>query len=99
MTKKQRLLGIALGALACAGTLSAVEVKELNLLTGSKFLPVEMHGRTTAAYGWGMRDNPRLRAGGLHGKYLSGEGLFDIEVKDGIKEGDVVRGNQVIEEK
>jgi len=74
----------AAGALACAGTLAAVEVKELNLLTDSKFSPVEMHGRTTAAFGWGMTDTPRLRAGGLHGSYLSGEGLFDLEVKDGI---------------
>ncbi len=64
--------------------LAAVEVPELNLLTDSKFTPVEMHGRTTAAFGWAMSDNPRRNAGGLHGKYLSGEGLFDLEVKDGV---------------
>jgi hypothetical protein len=81
---KKRLVGLAVFATALAAPLFAVEVKELNLLTDSKFEPVEMHGRTTAAFGWAMSDNPRRGAGGLHGKYLSGEGLFDLEVKDGI---------------
>ena len=76
-------LAVAVAALAAVSA-SAVEVKELNLLTGSKFTPVEMHGRTTAAFGWAMSDNPRRAASGLHSKYLSGEGLFDLEVKDGV---------------
>ena len=81
---KKRLFALALFAAGAAAQLAAVEVKELNLLTGSKFEPVEMHGRTTAAFGWGMNDEPRRSASGLHGNYLSGEGLFDLEVKDGV---------------
>ena len=82
---KKRLVGLAVFAVALAAVrLAAVEVKELNLLDGSKFEPVEMHGRTTAAFGWAMSDEPRRKACGLHSQYLSGEGLFDIEVKDGI---------------
>ena len=82
---KQCLFAFSLCAAAFAAANSpAVEMKELNLLTDSKFTPVEMHGRTTAAFGWGMDDAPRRSASGLHGKYLSGEGLFDIEVKDGV---------------
>ena len=64
--------------------LAAIEVPELNLAIDSKFKPVEMHGRTTAAFGWEMRDNPRLKASGLFGNYLSGEGLFDLKVEDGV---------------
>ena len=82
---KQRLFALALGIAAVAALpLAAVEVRELNLLTDSKFTPVEMHGRTTAAFGWGMTDEPRRKASGLHSHYLSGEGLFELEVKDGI---------------
>ena len=83
MKKRLTELGVLVAALAAA-RLAAVEVKELNLLDGSKFDPVEMHGRTTAAFGWAMSDEPRRKACGLHSQYLSGEGLFDIEVKDGI---------------
>ena len=82
---KQRFTAFALCAAAFAALpLAAVEVKELNLLTGSKFEPVEMHGRTTAAFGWGMNDESRRKASGLHSHYLSGEGLFELEVKDGV---------------
>ena len=76
---------IAVAALLCAACgLGAVEVKELELISESTFKPVVMHGRVSAAYGWAMRDKARLRAGSWkNGKYLSGEGLFDLEVKDG----------------
>ena len=70
---------------ACAAlSLAAVEVKELDLIRDNTFKPVMMHGRVTAAYGWGMRDLPRMRAGNWYdGKYLSGEGLFDLKVENG----------------
>ena len=79
------LCRIAVAALLCAACgLGAVEVKELELISESTFKPVVMHGRVSAAYGWAMRDKARLKAGSWkNGKYLSGEGLFDLEVKDG----------------
>lgn len=82
---KQRLFALAAFVAALTTvSVAAVEVKELNLLIDSKFRPVEMHGRTSAAYGWAMKDTARLAASGLHGNYLSGEGLFELEVKDGV---------------
>ena len=74
----------AVGAVALAGQLGAVTMSELDIIADGKFKPVELHGRTTAAFGWEMYDQPRLKASGLHGSYLSGEGLFDIKVEDGI---------------
>ena len=64
--------------------LAAVEVAELNLIRESTFEPVVMHGRTSAAYGWAMRDKARQKAGSWNkGKYLSGEGLFELKVENG----------------
>jgi len=64
--------------------LSAVEVGELDIISDSTFKPVVMHGRVSAAYGWGMRDLARMKAGNWYdGKYLSGEGLFELKVENG----------------
>ena len=76
---------IALSAVVLAAVrLAAVEVGELNLIGESTFKPVVMHGRTSAAYGWAMRDAARQKAGSWNkGKYLSGEGLFFLKVENG----------------
>ena len=80
--KLLRLLALC-GAFA-SFRLPAVEIKELDLISENTFRPVTMHGRVSAAYGWGMRDNARLKAGNFYdGKYLSGEGLFDLKVENG----------------
>ena len=64
--------------------LAAVEVAELNLIGESTFRPVVMHGRVSAAYGWAMRDTARQKAGSWNkGRYLSGEGLFELKVEGG----------------
>ena len=84
MMAKFRKIFAAAAAAALAGQLDAVTMSELDIIADGKFKPVELHGRTTAAFGWEMYDQPRLKASGLHGNYLSGEGLFDIKVEDGI---------------
>ena len=83
MTKFRKIFAAA-GAAALVGQLGAVTMSELDIIADGKFKPVGLHGRTTAAFGWEMYDQPRLKASGLHGSYLSGEGLFDIKVEDGI---------------
>ena len=74
----------ALFGIFAAFPLAAVEVKELNLIGESSFKPVVMHGRVSAAYGWAMRDKARQKTGSWNkGKYLSGEGLFELKVENG----------------
>ena len=55
MTKRWKLFAAA-GTAALAGQLGAVTMSELDIIADGKFKPVELHGRTTAAFGWEMYD-------------------------------------------
>ena len=80
----KRLSIVLFAGMLTALRLAAVEVRELDLIGESSFKPVVMHGRTSAAYGWAMRDKARQKAGSWNkGRYLSGEGLFELKVADG----------------
>ena len=56
---------------------------EVNLVQQSTFKPVIMHGKPSAAFGWFLRDKPRIRFAAKTRKYLSGEGLFELKFADG----------------
>ena len=56
---------------------------EINLVQQSDFKPVIMHGRPSAAFGWYLMDGPRNDSARLLGKYVSGEGCFELTFADG----------------
>ena len=80
---KQKLLLLAgLTAMAFAPTLSGADT-EINLVQQADFKPVVMHGRSTGAFGWYLVDGPRSESQRIHGKYLSGDGCFELKFADG----------------
>ena len=70
-------------AAAAAFALRAADTP-VNLFPVDRFTPVMMHGRVSAARGWGMQDLPRYDW--IFGKkeYISGEECFELECKDGV---------------
>ena len=71
------LLGglIAMQALTAAALVDTGE----ELLQYDRFEPVTMHGKPSAARGWGLNDEPRWLMNRRGGKYLPGEECFKLE--------------------
>ena len=78
--KKTFVLAAAFFALALAAPVAAAEI---DLVPHGSFKPVVMHGRPSAAFGWFLRDKPRIRYAARTRKYLSGEGLFELKFENG----------------
>ncbi|MDD5729439.1 MAG: hypothetical protein PHV59_12840, partial [Victivallales bacterium] len=67
-----------------AATAGIAAEPEVNLLLEGTFKPVIMHGRPSAAYGWYLVDRARINHSKKTKKYLSGEGCFSLDFKDGV---------------
>ena len=82
--KHQLLSHLAIFAAALVAAFAAPGAEaEINLVQQSDFKPVIMHGKPTAAFGWHLLDGPRNHSCRKLGKYVSGEGCFELKFADG----------------